>query len=52
MSFSAMYNWIWTINLIDISIVIFYLLSVSLIIYAFIKGIEYILDFYKRFKGR
>ncbi len=52
MSFSGMYNWIWTINLIDISIVIFYVISIALIIYAIIKGIEYLKDVYKKSKKR
>jgi len=52
MSFSGMYNWIWTINLIDISIVIFYVISIALIIYAIIKVIEYLKDVYKKSKKR
>lgn len=47
---SKVLHWIWTVDLIDVSIFIFYLMVVALIIYALIKGIEFLEDLYKKLK--
>lgn len=47
---SNVLHWIWTVNLLDVSIVIFYLIIVAIVIYALIKGIEFLEDLYKKIK--
>ena len=47
---SKVLHWIWTVDLLDISIVIFYLIIVALVIYALIKGIELLEDLYKKIR--
>lgn len=47
---SKVLHWIWTVDLLDVSIFIFYLMVVALIIYALIKGIEFLEDLYKKLK--
>ncbi len=43
-------NWITKINLIDISIVIFYIINVGLIIFLLMKGIRLLMRFLKKEK--
>jgi hypothetical protein len=38
------------VDLLDVSIVIFYLIIVAIVIYALIKGIEFFEDLYKKIK--
>ena len=47
---SKVLHWIWTVDLLDVSIVIFYLIIVAIVIYALIKGIEFLEDLYKKIK--
>ncbi|QDC81817.1 hypothetical protein FIT82_05040 [Candidatus Methylopumilus universalis] len=47
---SNVLHWIWTVDLLDVSIVIFYLIIVAIVIYALIKGIEFFEDLYKKIK--
>jgi hypothetical protein len=47
---SNILHWIWTVDLLDVSIVIFYLIIVAIVIYALIKGIEFLEDLYKKIK--
>jgi hypothetical protein len=47
---SNIVHWIWTVDLLDVSIVIFYLIIVAIVIYALIKGIEFFEDLYKKIK--
>jgi hypothetical protein len=47
---SNILHWIWTVDLLDVSIVIFYLIIVAIVIYALIKGIEFFEDLYKKIK--
>ena len=47
---SNLLHWIWTVDLLDVSIVIFYLIIVAIVIYALIKGIEFLEDLYKKIK--
>ena len=39
---SNVLHWIWTVDLLDVSVVIFYLIIVAIVIYALIKGIEFL----------
>jgi len=41
-------EWISKINLIDISIIIFYLINVGLLIFFMIKGIKALMKLYKK----
>ena len=47
---SKVLQWIWTVDLLDVSIVIFYLIIVAIVIYALIKGIEFLEDLYKKIR--
>lgn len=47
---SKVLYWIWTVDLLDVSIVIFYLIIVAIVIYALIKGIEFLEDLYKKIR--
>jgi hypothetical protein len=47
---SNLLHWIWTVDLLDVSIVIFYLIIVAIVIYALIKGIEFLEDLYKKIR--
>ena len=47
---SKVLHWIWTVDLLDVSIVIFYLIIVAIVIYALIKGIEFLEDLYKKIR--
>jgi hypothetical protein len=47
---SNVLHWIWTVDLLDVSIVIFYLIIVAIVIYALIKGIEFLEDLYKKIR--
>lgn len=47
---SKILHWIWTVDLIEVSIMIFYLILVAVIIYVVIKGIEFLEDLYKKLK--
>ena len=47
---SIVLHWIWTVDLLDVSIVIFYLIIVAIVIYALIKGIEFLEDLYKKIR--
>jgi len=47
---SNVLHWIWTVDLLDVSIAIFYVMIVALVIYALIKGIELLEDLYKKIR--
>ena len=47
---SKVLYWIWTVDLLDVSIVIFYLIIVAIVIYSLIKGIEFLEDLYKKLR--
>ena len=47
---SKVFHFIWTVDLLDVSIAIFYAMIVGLVIYALIKGIELLEDLYKKIK--
>ena len=47
---SNVLHWIWTVDLLDVSVVIFYLIIVAIVIYALIKGIEFLEDLYKKIR--
>ena len=47
---SNVLHFIWTVDLLDVSIAIFYAMIVGLVIYALIKVIELLEDLYKKLK--